>query len=186
MFTFNLLKQLQKHKPLNQPEKQHVKNTMELVAKNPNCFKRENLEGHITASGFLFNADFSKVLLTKHKKLQCWLQLGGHSDGDKNSFRVAKKETWEESGIANIKPIFKTIVDVDIQDIPFYEPKNVPAHKHYDIRFFLKTNNENFVMSDESDDLRWFTLNEYKELAKDKPDMERIVSKWETLLINNK
>ena len=180
----NLLNQLKKLTPFNQTEQEHIQNTIMFLQNNKNAYKRENLQGHITASCFLFNADYSKVLLTHHKKLNMWLQLGGHCDGDKNILRVALKEGWEESGIKGIKPIHKTIADVDIQPIPLYAPKNVPAHFHYDIRYFCTAKNENFVVSDESNDLKWFTMQQYQQEMKDLPDTVRILAKWNNLLKN--
>ena len=178
----NLLKQLKAYKPYDELEKTNVKQTIEFLQQNKNAFKRENLSGHITASCYLFNADYSKVLLTLHKKLNDWYQLGGHCDGNKNTLFVALKEGWEESGIKGIKPISKNIADVDIQDIPYYAPKDVPAHKHYDIRYFFTTKNENFVMSDESNDLKWHTLEEFAEVSKNFPDVGRVVAKWKNIL----
>ncbi len=38
--------------------------------------------GHFTASAFLLNHDQTKFLLMHHKKLNKWLQLGGHCESD--------------------------------------------------------------------------------------------------------
>ncbi|PTT43433.1 NUDIX hydrolase, partial [Stenotrophomonas sp. HMWF022] len=41
------------------------------------AFRRERLAGHFTASCWLVSADGQRLLLTHHRKLQRWLQLGG-------------------------------------------------------------------------------------------------------------
>ncbi len=53
-----------------------------------------------------------------HKKLQKWLQFGGHSDGDSDTRATATREFHEESGI-EIEPIvMDDIFNIDIHDIP--------------------------------------------------------------------
>ena len=60
---------------------------------------RTCLEGHLTASALLVDRTHERALLTFHRKLGKWLQLGGHCDGDANLLGVAWRETVEESGI---------------------------------------------------------------------------------------
>jgi 8-oxo-dGTP pyrophosphatase MutT (NUDIX family) len=62
-------------------------------------FTRERLEGHFTGSAWLVSGDGLRVLLTHHRKLGRWLQLGGHADGDRDLARVALREAEEESGL---------------------------------------------------------------------------------------
>ena len=47
-------------------------------------FRRERLSGHFTASTWLVSADGGRTLLTHHRKLGMWLQLGGHADGERD------------------------------------------------------------------------------------------------------
>lgn len=72
-----------------------------------NPFSRTTIEGHFTGSALLLNSDKSKFLLMHHKKLNKWLQLGGHCDGDSNVLAVAIKEAQEESGILDIDLFLK-------------------------------------------------------------------------------
>src|SRR5690606_26123820 len=60
-------------------------------------FRRERLAGHFTASCWLVDGAGARVLLTHHRKLGRWLQLGGHADGDRDLARVALREAEEES-----------------------------------------------------------------------------------------
>ena len=46
------------------------------------CLLRSCLEGHFTGSALVLDAERGRELLTHHRKLGKWLQLGGHSDGD--------------------------------------------------------------------------------------------------------
>ncbi|NQZ60346.1 MAG: NUDIX hydrolase, partial [Lentisphaeraceae bacterium] len=122
------------------------------VEENSECFERHFSAGHITASGWLVSADGQKVLLTHHRKLNMWLQPGGHCDGEADVLQVALKETREESGIEEWCIVDSEIFDVDVHAIPA-NPKE-GAHYHYDVRFiFQAVENEQYVVSEESHDL---------------------------------
>lgn len=123
-----------------------------------NCFDRELLVGHITGSAWIVDTSGTKALLTHHKKLNLWVQLGGHADGDSNVQRVAEREAEEESGIKDLRPVASDIFDIDIHEIP--ARKNEPAHYHYDCRFLLQARSMDYVVSDESHDLKWIPLDQ--------------------------
>ncbi|KAF0138162.1 MAG: NUDIX hydrolase [Stygiobacter sp.] len=129
------------------------------VNENPSCFDRSLLVGHITASAMIVNHERTHSLFTHHTKLNKWLQLGGHSDGDSNTLNVALREAEEESGLKSIIPITENIFDVDAHEIP--ARKNEPAHIHYDIRFLFKADdNKPLLISSESKDLAWISLDD--------------------------
>ena len=54
-------------------------------------------DGHITASMMIVNGEKTKVLLMFHKKLQKWLQFGGHSDDSPDVLGTAIRAFHEES-----------------------------------------------------------------------------------------
>lgn len=84
-------------------EKASVMRLIDFVETNPNAFSRDNAFGHITGSAFVINKNWDRVLLTLHKKLGKWLQLGGHSDDDPRPDRVAWREAEEESGLTKLE-----------------------------------------------------------------------------------
>jgi len=140
------------------------------------CFERSLATGHITGSAWVVNADGSEVLLTHHRKLDRWLQLGGHADGENDVLSVAMKEAEEESGLVDFTHIGAGIFDIDIHPIP--ERKGEPEHLHYDVRYVLRANGKtDYVVSDESHDLRWVKQEEVKTLTTE-PSMLRMVEKW--------
>ena len=128
------------------------------VSSTPDCFCRSCLQGHITGSAWLVNPVGDKALLTLHRNLKRWMQLGGHADGDANVLRVALREATEESGIQCIRPLGTEIMDVDIHPIPARPARGEPAHFHYDIRFLMQAPHEDYTISEESDDLAWWSL----------------------------
>ena len=177
---FNLLKALKNYKPFDKNEEEHLRKVQDFIRTNNDLFSRSNQSGHITGSGFLMNSDLTKLLMTHHKALDKWLQFGGHSDGDKNTMRVAARETMEESGIEDFVSLKDEIADIDVHPIPYNEKKKVPAHFHYDIRFIFTTDKEKYQVSDESIDLKWFTLEEFKKLEANETQ-QRFAKKWECL-----
>ncbi|HEY1034678.1 MAG TPA: NUDIX hydrolase [Pseudoxanthomonas sp.] len=137
-------------------------------------FVRERLEGHLTGGAWLVSGDGRRTLLTHHRKLGRWLQLGGHADGDIDMARVALKEAEEESGLVDLS-VEGDIFDLDRHWIP--ERKDVPGHWHYDVRYVVRAGgSEAYVISEESLDLAW------REIAPiaDEPDesLSRMARKW--------
>ena len=147
-------------------EQKSLQEIIAFVEQYPNCFERSNLKGHITGSAWLLSPDGQKVLLTHHKKLNRWLQPGGHSDGDPDTRHVALREATEESGIFKIDFVMRDIFDVDVHTIPENPKKNEPEHKHYDVRFLLRAGTEDFVVSEESHALKWADKNDLYEMEK--------------------
>lgn len=165
-------------------EEDHLNRLYRFIDSTPECFERAHSPGHVTGSALVTNATLDKVLLTLHAKLGLWLQLGGHSDGDPDTARVAYREAQEEGGLTQIEfvPFAKdpiTLFDVDIHWIP--DGKKEAGHFHYDLRFLLRTENENAIqISEESKDLRWFTIPEARKIAPEL-SMQRQFDKLEFL-----
>lgn len=146
------------------------------VLRHPDCFERGLKIGHVTGSAWLVNRAGTHVLLTHHRKLNQWFQLGGHSDGDPDVFAVAAREAREESGLPDVVAVSDRIFDVDIHLIP--ARKDDPEHFHYDIRYaFRAEGSETFVISGESHDLAWIPIERLEEKTRE-PSMLRMASKW--------
>jgi 8-oxo-dGTP pyrophosphatase MutT (NUDIX family) len=131
--------------------------------KNP--FSRENPIGHITGSCWIINRDRTSVLLTHHKKLDIWIPTGGHSEGETDPFDTALREGEEETGLKLI-PQSKEPFYMDIHAIPEY--KTTPAHKHFDFTYlFYPKSNEDFIVSEESFNLKWIPLDKIEEYTRE-------------------
>jgi len=146
---------------------------------HPDCFERSLTIGHITASAWLLSKDASKALLMHHTKLNKWLQLGGHCDGESDVLAVAIKEAQEESGVMNIVPVHTEIFDIDIHLIP--ENNREKAHYHYDVRFLLQViGDEQVIQNSEAKELRWIGKN-VKALPTQEESVVRMLDKWLTM-----
>ena len=118
------------------------------------CLRRECVPGHLTGSAWIVSPDRQRTLLTHHHKLDKWLQLGGHADGDPDLLAVALREAREESGLVNVRAVSGEVFDVDRHWIP--ARKMEPGHYHYDLRFMIVADpEEKLVISSESKDLAW-------------------------------
>ncbi len=129
------------------------------VLAHPDCFERSCLEGHITASAWILSPDHRRVLLTHHRKLDRWLQLGGHCDGEPDPRDVALREAREESGLERFRFLPNAAdplpLDLDIHPIPAHGSE--PEHLHLDVRFLLVAEpGQELRVSEESNALQWF------------------------------
>ncbi|MDR3031488.1 MAG: NUDIX hydrolase [Holosporales bacterium] len=167
---------LEKYKPNDADEIYNKQQAMSFLTKYQDCFRRELEIGHFTGSCWLLNCNRTKFLLTKHKKLGLWLQLGGHADGDSDILNVALKEAREESGLGNIEAVSLEIFDIGYHFIPKYN--ETPSHYHYDIRFLAQAKNsdDEIRISNESDDLRWFEIPPTSNVG-----VNRMFKKWKAL-----
>lgn len=181
MHRKQLIDLLNRYMPVDHEEKASKEQILSFVNVQSDCFERTLEIGHITASCWLVNYDNTKALLTHHKKLNKWFQLGGHCDGDSDVVRVALKEAQEESGLKHLKAVSGEIFDISIHLIP--QHKDVPAHYHYDIRFLLQAiGNEDVMISDESHDLMWINK-DGSNLPEDSDSVSRMVTKWQQLVL---
>lgn len=157
-----LLDLLEKHSPIDENELKMTNETIEFVKTHEACFKRELLIGHVTGSAWIVNDVRTHILMMHHRKLNQWFQPGGHCDGDPDVLNVALKEANEETGLENLKVVTGEIYDVDVHQIP--ERKGIPAHYHYDVRFLIEADmNEQLVVTEESNDLAWVSLEKIAE-----------------------
>lgn len=132
--------------PADPTELAHRGAMLALLDSEGDPFSRSHFgPGHFTASTFILSPDHSALLLIYHRKLQRWLQPGGHIDpGDSDVFRAALREAEEETGARGLRfacPDSRratdqpSILDVDVHEIP--ARKTEPGHRHFDIRTLL-------------------------------------------------
>jgi 8-oxo-dGTP pyrophosphatase MutT (NUDIX family) len=170
-----LLAALDAHQPYDSIEMEMLERTKRFVNEHSDCFERSLAIGHVTGSAFIINNERTHILLTHHKKLNRWLQLGGHADGDGNVLRVALREAVEESGLTDVRPVMESIFDVDVHVIP--ARKNDAEHYHYDIRYLCQADSKiPLIISDESHDLVWVPVQSILNYTEEQ-SMLRMVSK---------
>lgn len=171
-----LIRQLREYQARWPGETELAHRFIHFLESNEDCFERQLQTGHVTGSAWLVNRAGTHILLTHHKKLNIWVQLGGHADGDPDLLRVSLREAEEESGLSGIVPVSTQLFDIDAHAIPRRD--DFPEHTHWDIRYALRaTGSEDYVVSDESHDLRWVEIARLREFTQE-ATLLRMASKW--------
>ena len=172
----DVVRQLREYRARWPAESETVDRFIGFLASQPDAFERELAIGHVTGSAWVVDSTGTRVLLTHHKKLGMWVQLGGHADGDSDVFRVARREAEEESGLASLVPVGGGIFDVDVHRIP--ARGETPEHLHWDVRYaFRAAGGEAVRVSDESHDLRWIEIERLDSVTREE-SMLRMARKW--------
>jgi 8-oxo-dGTP pyrophosphatase MutT (NUDIX family) len=129
------------------------------LAAHPDGMWKACGDGHITASALGIDPGRGRVLLTLHKKLQMWLQTGGHCEPDDRTLAAsALREATEESGIEGMTLLPGGPVRLDRH--------TTPCAWHLDVQYAaLAPAGAVEAISDESLDLRWFAYDEVAGVA---------------------
>jgi len=127
--------------------------------------KGENNVRHISSTFiFVFNKDFSKILLIKRNEAKRirwgfeWGIIGGKFEEGENEIQAGIREAKEEIGI-NLKPKqLKVVFIKPIKDITHY--------------FFAININENskIKINNEADEYKWFSLHKLPKSMTDRPE----------------
>ncbi len=174
-----VLKLLRLHaaRPLDPSEAEMTAEIIRFAENHPDCLHRTCVPGHLTGSAWVVSPDRKRTLLTHHHKLDKWLQLGGHADGDGDLLAVALREAREESGLERLRAVSSEVFDVDRHWIP--PRKTEPGHYHHDLRFMIEADpDEPLVISNESKDLAWIEVDRVSSLNPEE-SIARMVRKTE-------
>jgi len=156
----NLIALLGRHRPADATEAEMLSRTLEFVEREERSLDASLAEGHITASAWVVSrGECTSVLLTHHRKLERWFQLGGHLEPGETALEGALREAREESGLTDVRALNAGIFDVDVHLIPVRG--SMPAHYHYDVRFLLDgPMDAPLIATSESRSLAWVRLAE--------------------------
>ncbi|MDI9831321.1 NUDIX hydrolase [Streptomyces sp. KAU_LT] len=131
------------------------------LAAHPDGLWKSCSDGHLTASALVVDPARGRVLLTLHRKLRMWLQMGGHCEpGDATLAAAALREAGEESGVSGLTLLPGGPVRLDRHPIP------APCNWHLDVQYaVLAPPDAEHAISDESLDVRWFGYDEVADVA---------------------
>lgn len=149
------------------------------LAAHNDAFERSNRVGHFTGSSWLVSEDGKRVLLMHHRKLDRWLQPGGHADGEVDLAAVALREAREETGVAGLH-VQGQVFDIDRHVIPARGDE--PEHWHYDVRYVVRAGaDERFVLNVESRALAWRSVTDVADDESLDASLRRMARKWLSL-----
>ena len=131
---------LRAYSPQNEQEDADRRMILEYIRRFPdNILTRDNAIAHMTSSGFVVNADASKVLMAHHNLYRVWAWTGGHADGEADLLAVALREAREETGAEHVRPLSAQIASVDILPVWGHVKggRYVCAHQHLNVSYLL-------------------------------------------------
>jgi 8-oxo-dGTP pyrophosphatase MutT (NUDIX family) len=163
----DLIELLTGHPPEDEKERLDLLHMRRYAAELAAPFSREQLPAHFTASAAVVSASGAEVCLVHHKKLQRWLQPGGHVEPGEHMANAALREAREETALElALHPRCQQAIDVDVHVIP--ARGTTPEHEHLDVRYLLVASSEAARHDPkESLDARWFRWAEARALATD-------------------
>lgn len=180
--TTALLDELRHYRAADALEWQHHRAIVNLLKDTADPFSRTTfVPGHITASCFIIDPESQRLLLHHHRRLDRWLQMGGHVEGDEGPLQTAFREGAEESGLKDLELVVPDVFDVDVHFIP--AGKGEPDHSHFDVRYLARTANPTAITIDrsESHDLAWVELDRAIPLMNEEAS-SRVIRKIEAVI----
>lgn len=156
----NLLEQLKNYIPFNFQEETDLSRFIDALEKETDVFTRQNTKIHFSASSWIVNQDFTKVLMIYHNIYDSWSWTGGHCDGNENTLEVALEEAKEETGLLEIQVLEKNIFSIEALPVAGHQKNGVRIfpHMHFNVTylFMSKDTAPLFNNPKENKDVRWF------------------------------
>jgi 8-oxo-dGTP pyrophosphatase MutT (NUDIX family) len=177
----SLINDIEAYKPFNEQEEKDKALILNALRNEPDIFTRKNTICHMTASAWVVNKDYSKVLMCFHNIYHSWSWLGGHADGETDLLSVALREVREESGVTDIVPVSTAIFSLESLTVDGHikHGEYVSSHLHLNVTYLLMADDKDplFVKADENSKLGWFTPEKALEASSEPWFKEHIYSK---------
>ena len=136
------------YRPRSEQEEADQRQMLDYIRQFPDTIlSRDNPIAHFSSSGFVVNADASRVLMAHHNLYRVWAWTGGHVDGEADFLAVALREAREETGVTHIRPLSDAIASLEILPVWGHVKRGryVPSHLHLNVSYLL--------LADENDPL---------------------------------
>ena len=136
------------YRPRSEQEEADQRQMLDYIRQFPDTIlTRDNPIAHFSSSGFVVNADASRVLMAHHNLYRVWAWTGGHVDGEADFLSVALREAREETGVTHIRPLSDAIASLEILPVWGHVKRGryVPSHLHLNVSYLL--------LADENDPL---------------------------------
>ena len=176
-----LIEQIERYRPYNEQEARDKSVMLDCLRAFEDVFTRENRLAHMTASAWVVNARFDRVLMAYHNLYDSWSWLGGHADGEEDLLAVALREVREESGVKHARPASENIFSLEVLTVDGHEKRGayVSSHLHLNVTYLLIADDSDAltVKPDENSGVRWFSLEEALAACSEPWMIERVYKK---------
>lgn len=151
---------LQHHVAIDQREERSVREFMSVIPTLHDPCNENSGPVHVTASAIVVSDAGDKVALHLHKRLNMWLQPGGHIDAGESPAEAALREAREETGLpVRHQHDSGLFFHVDVHPGP-------KGHTHHDLRFLVRSPEVPLRPAEgESPDAAWFAWAEAFSIA---------------------
>jgi 8-oxo-dGTP pyrophosphatase MutT (NUDIX family) len=161
--------------PVDEREARSQQWTLLELARLARPFDRDSDPTHVTGSAIVVGP--RGVVLHLHKRLDLWLQPGGHLEPGETPWDAARREAQEETGLAVqwFRPLgvgeVPVLAHVDVHD-------GGRGHTHLDLRYVMSVegDDEPAPTEGESKDVRWFSWPSALEVAD--PGLAGFLKAW--------
>ena len=169
------------YSPFNEQEAADKELILDFLQKNPDAFYRTNRIAHMTASAWVVNPAWDRVLMVYHNIYDSWSWTGGHADGEENLAAVALREVREETGVRSARLLSEGIFSLESLTVDGHEKHGayVPSHLHLNVTYLLEADDSDplTVCEKENSGVRWFTLDRALEASTEPWFVQRIYGK---------
>lgn len=146
---------LHTHQPIDAREEESVRLFLSVVPTLEQPCSEDADPAHVTASAIVVSDDGDKVALHLHKRLNMWLQPGGHIDDGETPPEGALREAREETGLpVRHERDGGVFFHIDVHPGP-------KGHTHYDLRYLARAPHiAPAPDASESQEVAWFSWDE--------------------------
>lgn len=180
-----LRRAIEAYRPINAQEARDRELMLRAIDTLQTPLTRENPFAHFTASAWIVNPKWDRVLMAWHNIYKTWAWTGGHADGESDLLAVALREAREETGVEAIRPVTPDIYSLEILTVNSHVKRGqfVASHLHLNLTYLLEADDAQPIRPkpDENSAVAWLPLEEAAE-NREEPFMAVIYRKLNSKL----
>lgn len=177
----DIIEQIESYQPFNEQEVCDKALILHALRTQEDAFTRGNRLAHMTASAWVVNDRFDRVLMAYHNIYNSWSWLGGHADGERDLLAVALREVREESGVCNVRPADGGIFSLEVLSVDGHQKRGqyISSHLHLNVTYLLVADEGDAlaIKPDENSGVKWFNLADAVEASNEPWFREHIYQK---------
>ena len=165
--------EIRAYTPQNEQEAADQRLILEYIRLFPdNILTRDNEIAHLSSSGFVVNADGTRVLMAHHNIYRVWAWTGGHADGETDLLHVAMREAKEETGIEHLRLIGGGVISLEILPVWAHVKRGraVGSHLHLNVSYLFEADDTLplRVAEDENSAVGWLGIDRLDEYVSER------------------